>query len=156
MAQPSQRGELAVRAVVMECRIRLCATPARIDAFVLHALRVVSDALPGRVFHSHRVSDIDSKMLVRQWNGTNSSTVDGSPRVVEVEFAFAGTDWLNADRLETLSRDILSDIAPRIRGSDQEVVPWILTIDSQLDDAAHGEVMSRHPNLRPTLAAVVS
>ncbi|VTR02350.1 Uncharacterised protein [Gordonia terrae] len=146
-----------MKAVVMECRIRVCGSPGRVKEFVDRASIRARDAFPHPARCSIVVEGSDSLFLRRQWHRENDVDVFGVPEGRDVCFGFADSSGrLTVARLESLSRDILShlEVDPWV-SDDTESVPWILTLTTGADPRSRREIVTRHPSLevrRPVLA----
>lgn len=146
-----------MKAVVMECRIRVCASEDRVRRFVENARRVVTDAIPVPVRYSIVVEPVDSVLLARQWAAANRAAAGSkrSPGSFDVDVAFTGSGWLTPARLESLSRDILADVEAD-PGPGAEVVPWILTLTTSVDDVTRRRLARVHPCLDLTASVPIS
>ncbi|MEO9328907.1 hypothetical protein [Gordonia aurantiaca] len=110
---------------------------------------------PASVRCSISVDDCDSVLLRRQWHRENDVDTFGVPVGREVCLAFADpTGRLTAAKLESLSLDILSELQPDPWETESspddepaEQVPWILTLETEVDRTAQREIATRHPML---------
>lgn len=148
-----------MKAVVMECRIRVCASRARRDAFVEAAIEQAAEAFPHPTMRSCVVEEKASRMLARQWTQANSSREEPCPSTYDICLAFADSSGrLTAARLESLSRDLLTalDSSTHQSMSAEETIPWILTLVSSTDRRGRRDIALRHPALGlSTLAPMV-
>ena len=146
-----------MKAVVMECRIRVCGSPGRVRKFVEQASTRAHDAFTHPARCSVVVAESESLLLRRQWHRENDVDVFGVPEGRDVCFGFADPSGrLTVARLESLSRDILAhlELDPWV-SDDTESVPWILTLTTGADPTSRHEILTRHPSLqmrRPVLA----
>lgn len=147
-----------MKAVVMECRIRVCGSSKRIKEFIDQVSSRAFSAFPESVKYALAVEDSDSLLLRRQWHRENDVDDFGVPVGKDVCCAFADSSGrLTAAKLESLSRDILADLELDPWATDAEVgssvseaaesVPWILTLRTDVDRASREEIASRHPTL---------
>ncbi|PYE19242.1 hypothetical protein DFR67_103153 [Williamsia limnetica] len=137
-----------MKAVVMECRIRVCATPARFLSFRRRAEQLADAAFSGRTRRSSAAVDSGSRLLLRQWHMHNDVTRLGEPQCREVCLAFADNPArLTPAKLEALSRNILATLEIDTAGSSTETVPWILTLTTDADAAYRRQMTDRHPTL---------
>lgn len=140
-----EKDGCVVKSNVMECRVRLCASPERLRFFLDHADGVISSTISQRVEWSRDVDGGDSMLLRRQWESANTSEPVTSPTVSDVSWVFTDrSGHLTAARLESLSRDILSNLDNPRRSGTEETVPWILTLVSNPDAAARRALAARH------------
>lgn len=140
-----------MKAVVMECCFRICATPARILAFRCHAEKLADAAFSQRTRRSSATIDSKSRLLPRQWHMQNDVTRLGEPQCQEVCLAFADNPArLTAAALEALSRDILATLDTDTVEASPETVPWILTLTTDPDAAYRRQMTDRHPKLHTT------
>lgn len=139
---------------VSDTRVRFVRTRQRIRGSS-------DDSRPGRFSHPARcsvvVEESDSLLLRRQWHRENDVDVFGVPAGRDVCFGFADSSGrLTVARLESLSRDILTQLEPDPWTSDDaESVPWILTLTTGSDQVSRREIVTRHPTLdvrRPLLS----
>ncbi|TYQ14429.1 UNVERIFIED_ORG: hypothetical protein L601_000100001660 [Gordonia westfalica J30] len=147
-----------MQAVVMECRIRVCASKSRVRKFLDQASSRAFNAFPKTVKYSLVVEDSDSRLLRRQWHRENDVDDFGVPVGKDICFAFAGPSGrLTAPKLESLSRDILADLEldpwdpdSGVDSSSEgaaESLPWILTLSTAPDHLSRAEIAARHPML---------
>ncbi|GAC52536.1 hypothetical protein GOAMI_13_00850 [Gordonia amicalis NBRC 100051 = JCM 11271] len=147
-----------MKAVVMECRIRVCGSTGRLREFIDQASSRALNAFPKPVKCSLVVEDSDSLLLRRQWHRENDVDDFGVPVGKDVCLAFADSSGrLTASKLESLSRDILADLeldpwatelpAGSSTSGAAESVPWILTLSTDVDRASREEIAARHPML---------
>ncbi|MHC3002810.1 hypothetical protein OK17_11320 [Gordonia sp. GN26] len=147
-----------MQAVVMECRIRICASKSRVRKFLDQASSRAFNAFPKTVKYSLVVEDSDSRLLRRQWHRENDVDDFGVPVGKDICFAFADPSGrLTESKLESLSRDILADLELDPWDSDSgvdsppggaaESVPWILTLSTDPDHISRAEIAARHPML---------
>ncbi|PYE12756.1 hypothetical protein DFR67_12035 [Williamsia limnetica] len=137
-----------MKAVVMECCIRVCATPARFLAFRHDAERLASAAFSGRTRRSSATVDAGPRLLLRQWHMLNDLTRLGEPQCRELCLAFAGNPArVTPAKLEALSRDILATLDTSTVETSTETVPWILTLTTDVDAAYRRQMTDRHPTL---------
>lgn len=147
-----------MKAVVMECRIRVCGSPSRVREFVDRASTRALNAFSHPARCSVVVEESDSLLLRRQWHRENDVDVFGVPEGREVCFGFADSSGrLTVAKVESLSRDILAhlELDPWV-SDDTESVPWILTLTTGADPTSRREIATRHPTLeirRPVLAS---
>ena len=148
-----------MKAVVMECRIRVCGSPSRIQRFIDHASTRAVNKFASPVKRSIIVEDSDSVLLRRQWHRENDVDDFGVPIDRELCLAFADPSArITASKLESLSRDVLSELELDPWTSEEsESVPWILTLTTDVDHASRQAIAERHPLLElsasPVLAA---
>lgn len=140
-----------MKAVVMECCIRVCATPSRFLSFRYHAEVLADAAFTRRTRRSSATVESRSRLLLRQWYMHNDVTCLGQPQCREVCLAFAdNAARLTPARLEALSRDILATLDTDTSVASTETVPWILTLTTDADAIYRRQMTGRHPNLHPT------
>ncbi|WP_255218614.1 hypothetical protein [Gordonia paraffinivorans] len=150
---------MAVQTVVMECRIRVCGSRKRIQRFTDRASEIAVGKFPSTVRCSISVDDCDSTLLRHQWHRENDVDTYGVPVGRELGFAFADpTGRLTAAKLESLSLDILSELQPDPFETESpaaelsEQVPWILTLETEVDRTAQRDIATRHPMLELRVA----
>ncbi|MGW0039917.1 hypothetical protein [Gordonia sp. NPDC003376] len=107
----------------------------------------MTEAIPESARYSLVVEPVDSALLAGQWSAANPTVArsEPAPGCSDVDIAFIGSAWLTPARLESLSRDLLADIeADPFPG---EVVPWILTLTTAVDDATRRRLARVHSTL---------
>lgn len=136
-----------MKAVVMECRFRVCATHERFQKFADRAAALVAATLADRYESSRIVESSTSPLLRQHWDDTNGAGGLPAPQLWELSLAFVGDATLTAAVIESLSRDILKDLEPDPDDPTSETVPWILTLTTATDPRSRREVFGRHPSL---------
>lgn len=146
-----------MRAVVMESRFRVCASPERFQRFFEHADFSLENSFPTHVRRSCVLEHTESLALRRQWERSNDAAAPFTPEVWELSYGFFDPiGWLTGARLESMSRDVLIDLdPPRKRQSNVvESVPWMVTLTTDTDHTSRAGLARRYPALR--LAPLVS
>jgi hypothetical protein len=136
-----------VKAVVMEVRFRVCATPRRASRFSDHAAHIVAAALPARVERDRILQPADSVLLRRQWARSNGESPPEDPQTLDIGFGFhdpAGR--LTTHKLESMANTVLVDLMPT-GDSTEESVPWILTLNAGIDQASCAAIAEQYSAL---------
>lgn len=145
-----------MKAVVMECSVRVCATPSTCDKFVVGATSIASTMFPDPpVKYSRALQPVTSRLLQRQWRSVNDLEI-GTPECWDVRFAYADSSGrLTAAKLESASRDVLTalELAEDV---GRETVPWILTLTTAPDLPARREIYRHHPALDDSASTIRS
>lgn len=139
-----------MRAVLMEARFRVCATPLRTQRFLDHAVRIVASELPDRIRHDNTLQPSHSVLLHRQWERLNGELPLPVPQIQDIAFGFYDpTGRLTAAKVESIANSVLADLtAQKPPGViSDETVPWILTLNIALDRTSRCAITERHPLL---------
>lgn len=138
-----------MRAVLMESRFRVCASPERFQGFFKHTAHVVGSFFPTHVRRSCIVEHCPSPMLARQWDELNDKKSVPTPSTWDLRYGFSDpTGWLTCARLESLSRDVLANLdSPRESDRGVESVPWMVTLTTETDPTSRAALHRRYPAL---------
>ncbi|PXW30373.1 UNVERIFIED_CONTAM: hypothetical protein DES50_108183 [Williamsia faeni] len=138
-----------MRAVLMESRFRVCASPERFQRFFKHTAYVVGHLFPEHVQRSCIIEHCVSTLLARQWTERNDANSLPAPVTWELSYGFRDpTGWLTDARLQRLSRDVLTDLdSPPEVSRDVESVPWMVTLTTDTDQDSRAGLEKRYPAL---------